>query len=54
MLFPSLANIAAFQRAVDANFAHESHSKEDERKFLRLMAALKNEFGSTDLYQIEG
>jgi len=51
--FHSLA-IAAFQRAVDANFAHESHSKEDERKFLGLLAALKNEFGLTDLYQIEG
>ena len=51
--FHSLA-IAAFQRAVDANFAHESHSKEDERKLLRLLAALKNEFGLTDLYQIEG
>jgi hypothetical protein len=54
MLFASLANIAAFQRAVDANFAHESHSQEDERKFLGLLAALKNEFGLTDLYQIEG
>ena len=51
--FHSLA-IAAFQGAIDANFAHESHSKEDERKLLGLLAALKNEFGLTDLYQIEG
>ncbi len=42
--------VAAFQRAVDAN---QAHSKEDERKLLSLLAALKNEFGLTDLYRIE-
>jgi hypothetical protein len=51
--FHSLA-IEAFQGAVDQNFAHQSHSKAGERKLLGLLAALKNEFGLTDLYQIEG
>jgi hypothetical protein len=50
--FYSLA-IAAFQSAVDAKLAH-LHSEEDERKLLSLLAALKNEFGLTDRYQIEG
>ena len=50
--FYSLA-IAAFQSAVDAKVAH-LHSEKDERKLLRLLAALKNEFGLTDRYQIEG
>jgi hypothetical protein len=50
--FYSLA-IAAFQGAVDAKLAHQAHSKEDERKLLSLLAALKKEFGLTDLYQIE-
>jgi hypothetical protein len=51
--FYSLA-IAAFQGATDAELAHEGHSEEDERKLMRLLAALKNEFGLTDRYQIEG
>jgi hypothetical protein len=51
--FHSLA-VAAFQRAVDENFAHRSHSREKERKLLGSLAALKNEFGLTDRYQIEG
>jgi hypothetical protein len=46
--------IAAFQRAVDANLTNQSHSREGERKLLGLLAALKYEFGLTDLYQIEG
>ena len=45
--------IAAFQRAVDANLEHRPHSRDDERKLLSLLAALKNEFGLTDRYQIE-
>jgi hypothetical protein len=51
--FHSLA-VAAFQRTVDANFIHQPHSREDERKLLGLLAALKLEFGLTDLYQVEG
>jgi hypothetical protein len=50
--FYSLA-IAAFQGAVDAKLASQAHSKEDESKLLSLLAALKKEFGLTDLYQIE-
>ena len=46
--------IAAFQRAVDANFTSQSDYREGERKLLGLLAALKYEFGLTDLYQIEG
>jgi hypothetical protein len=44
---------AAFQRAVSDRLAHEPHSEESERKLLRLLAALKTEFGLTDRYQIE-
>jgi hypothetical protein len=51
--FYSLA-IAAFQGAVDAKLAQQGHTEEDEKKLLRLLAALKNEFGLTDRYQIEG
>jgi hypothetical protein len=51
--FYSLA-IAAFQRAVDAGPAHQPPSEERQKKLLRLLAALKNEFGLTDRYQIEG
>jgi len=50
--FFSLA-IAAFQGAVDAKREHQPHSEEDERKLLSLLAAVKKEFGLTDLYQIE-
>ena len=51
--FYSLA-ISAFQRAADAKLAHQAHSIEDENNLLRLLAALKREFGLTDRYQIEG
>ena len=51
--FHSLA-VAGFQRAVDAKLRDQPHSKQDERKLLSLLATLKNEFGLTDLYQIEG
>jgi hypothetical protein len=51
--FYSLA-IAAFQGAVDAMGAHQPHTEEQQKKLLRMLAALKNEFGLTDRYQIEG
>jgi hypothetical protein len=51
--FYSLA-IAAFQGAVDATRAHQPHTEEQQKKLLRLLAALKNEFGLTDRYLIEG
>jgi hypothetical protein len=51
--FFSLA-VAAFQSAVDARLAHQPHSEERQKKLLRMLAALKNEFGLTDRYQIEG
>jgi hypothetical protein len=50
--FFSLA-VAAFQGAVDAR-AHQPHSEELQKKLLRMFAALKNEFGLTDRYLIEG
>ena len=50
--FYSLA-VAAFQRAMDAKLANQSHSWEDKRKLLGLFADLKNEFGLTDLFQVE-
>jgi hypothetical protein len=50
--FYSLA-VAAFQGAADAELASERHSKEGERKLMGLLAALKNEFGLPDRYQIE-
>jgi hypothetical protein len=51
--FHSLA-VAAFHRAVDADFTTQPESRDGERKLLGLFAALKYEFGLTDLYQIEG
>ena len=51
--FYSLA-VAAFQGAVDAKLARQPHSEERQQKLLRMMAALKNEFGLTDRYLIEG
>lgn len=45
--------IAAFQGSVDATLARQAHSKEDEKNSLRLLAALKKEFGLTDRYQTE-
>ena len=50
--FYSLA-VAAFQRAMDAKLADQSHSWEDKRKLLGLFAALKNKFGLTDLFLVE-
>src|SRR3974377_273489 len=46
--------IAAFQGAVDEKLARQKNFKEGERKLLSRLAALKKEFGLTDLYQIEG
>ncbi len=46
--------VASFQNAVDTKLAHQPHSEERQRKLLRLLAALKNEFGLTDRYQTEG
>ena len=46
--------VASFQNAVDTRLAHQPHSEERQRKLLRLLAALKNEFGLTDRYQTEG
>jgi hypothetical protein len=51
--FFSLA-VAAFQSAVDAKLAHQPHSEERQKKLLRMLAALKNEFGLPDRYLIEG
>ena len=46
--------VAAYQQAVDARLAHQPHSEELQKKLLRMLAALKNEFGLTDRYQTEG
>jgi hypothetical protein len=51
--FYSLA-IAAFQSAVEVRLAHQPHSEEGQKKLLKLLAGLKNKFGLTDRYQIEG
>lgn len=51
--FFSLA-IAAFQNAVDAKLSHQPLSEERQKKLMGLLAALKNEFGLTERYQIEG
>ena len=51
--FFSLA-VAAFQSAVDAKLAHQPHSEERQKKLLRMLAALKNEFGLPDRLLIEG
>ena len=45
--------IAAFQSAVDAAHTQQTHSEQDDRKLLSATAALKREFGLTDLYQVE-
>jgi hypothetical protein len=50
--FYSLA-VTAFQDAIDAGVADQSRSEERQAKLLRLLAALKNQFGLTDRYQIE-
>jgi hypothetical protein len=46
-------SIRAFQIAVDKRLP-PNHSQKDEGELLGLLAALKNEFGLTDRYQIEG
>src|SRR6516164_5239585 len=50
--FQSLT-VAAFQHAIDAKLADQSHSREEERKLLGLFAALQNQFGLTDRFQVE-
>jgi len=45
--------IGAFQLATDHNLSRPAHSRDDESKMMNLLAALKNEFGLTDLYQME-
>ena len=45
--------IRAFHKAVDKRLP-PGHSQKEEAKLLGLLAALKNEFGLTDRYQIEG
>jgi hypothetical protein len=51
--FFSLA-VAAFQSVVDTKLAHQPHSEERQKKLLRMLAALKNEFGLPDRLLIEG
>jgi hypothetical protein len=46
--------VSAFQNAIDAKMAQKPPSKEDEKKLMGLLAALKKEFGLADLYRIEG
>ena len=46
--------VAAFQNSVDAKKVQKLSSKEDEKKLMGLLAALKKEFGLPDLYRIEG
>ena len=46
-------SVRAFQKAVDQRLP-PNHSQKDEGELLGLLAALKNEFGLTDRYQIEG
>lgn len=45
--------VSAFQSAVDASRMPRMQAKQGDRKLLSAMAALKNEFGLTDLYQVE-
>ena len=45
--------ISAFQSAIDAAHTQQTIPNKDERKLLSAMAALKREFGLTDLYQVE-
>jgi hypothetical protein len=45
--------VSAFQTAVDASFARQPHTAQADRKLLSAMAALKQEFGLTDRYQVE-
>jgi hypothetical protein len=50
--FYSLA-ASAFHGAVDATVARQPRTEQAERKLLSAMAALKQEFGLTDRYQVE-
>ena len=43
----------AFQRAADAQLAHHPYTVEDQNKLLRSLAALREEFGLSDLYRTE-
>ena len=45
--------VTAFQSAIDATLTQQTHTEQGERKLLSAMAALKHEFGLTDLYQVE-
>jgi hypothetical protein len=45
--------VSAFQAAVDATFSRQSHTAQADRKLLSALAALKQEFGLTDRYQVE-
>jgi hypothetical protein len=45
--------VSAFQSAIDANLAQQTHTERGERKLLNAMATLKQEFGLTDRYQVE-
>ena len=45
---------AAFQAAAAAKLGQQTHSVEEERTLLKLLADLKTEFGLTDRYRIEG
>ncbi len=45
--------VSAFQSAVDATITQQTHTEHGEKKLLRAMAALKNEFALTDRYQVE-
>ena len=45
--------VAAFQRAVDSARA-KKRADPDEDKLVKLLAALRNEFGLTERYKIEG
>jgi hypothetical protein len=51
--FYSLA-IAAFQSAADATQSRQPQFEAEQTKLIRLLAALKNEFGLTDRYLTEG
>ena len=51
--FQSLA-VGAFQNAAEAKLVHKAHSLKDESQLLRLLAALKTEFGLPERYKIEG
>ena len=44
---------SAFQTAVDTTFTQQLQTEQAERKLLSAMAALKQEFGLTELYQVE-